>query len=92
MSWINEGYRFPEIDKAATTYFVDADVPAPSTYAYVFDTLPQLRTLIKERLGDAVTDAQALELAKNAFRNKPRASSSSSCEGQREVVDFIYEM
>lgn len=92
MSWINEGYRFPEIDKEATTYFADADVWDHSTYAYAFDTLPQLKALIKRRLGDAVTDAQALELAKNAFRNKPRASSPSSLEGQREVVDFIYEM
>ena len=92
MSWISENHSFDEIDPRAETYFRDADYDAKTGYAYTFAKLPELRALIKRQKGDLFTDEQTLEIAKNAFRNKPKSAPQATNVPDREVADFIYAL
>ena len=75
------------------TFFQDgaADRPVPEmTYIYHFDTLPEMRKLLSERLQGAMTDEEIFEAVKTAFRNKPKTDSAENTSG--DIVDYIYQM
>ncbi len=95
LDWVETEYRFPEPDPAAESYFEDMAAEGPETGAdpaavYGFRTIPELRALLKERLGSGLSDREILETAKNVFRCRPKREDRRVDNSDREVVDFIY--
>ena len=83
MSWI----------KDKDTYFQDGAEDRPvseMTYIYHFETLPEMRKLLSERLQGAMTEEEILEATKTAFRNKPKSDTVTNTSG--DIVDYIYQM
>ena len=91
-NWIEPRRGFPEIDSGVESYLEDVGNRPPSCYRYGFATLPQLKALLDERLGDQLGKREQLEVAKHAFRNKPREQYEIAVEDGRNVVDFIYAL
>ena len=62
-------------------------------YCYGFRNIPELKKLLRERLGDDYSDEQILEIAKTVFRNKPDEADAYSEKGGADAqpVDFIYQ-
>ena len=90
LKWIEKAPGFPEADPKAESYFERPEENSP-LYAYEADTLPALRKLLEERLGDLFTPAERLEIAKLAFRCKPVPSEETAPE-DRQIADFIYQL
>ena len=63
-------------------------------YVYHFDTVPELKRLLKDRMGDALSDRAVTEAVKETFRRKPRKDGPQTMETDegRKVVDYIYQM
>ena len=85
------GELFGGFDREADTYFSDAGCRQP-LYAFHFGSLPELRSLLEERLGDLLDRKEILEAAKAAFRKKPKTGYEYTALTDREPADFIYEM
>ena len=92
MSGIDMAYRFPEIDPGAESYLEDIEGCGQDTYPYSFSSLPELKRLMEQLLGDVLDEGAILEAAKEAFRNKPADDLAYTPDEDRTVVDFIYEM
>ena len=90
LKWIKAGRAFPEICREQESYFEQPE-ESPQLYPYAVTTLPALCALMEARLGDALTPAERLEIAKLAFRNKP-VPSEAPAQADREIVDFIYQL
>ena len=93
---VTDGYMFPEIDRSAETYFESASPEGSGSdtciYPYGFGNIPEMKKLFAERAAGALSDAEILEIAKTAFRSKPKeAGTDGADETERQVVDFVYE-
>lgn len=88
-----EDYRFPEIDKEAGSYFLDYTGQDEMTGRWHFETVPELKALLRERLGAVLSEEEILEAVKLAFRNKPKEQDDpEERAGDRQVVDYIYQL
>ena len=92
MNGIDAMYWLSEIDAEMDSYLEDVGECEQDTYRYGFSTLPELRELMERRLGAKLGKRDALEAAKDAFRNKPTEESVCALDEDRTVVDFIYQM
>ena len=92
MNLIDNGYSFPGIDRDADSYFEPYEKNGPEIYRYGFQTVPQMRELMKKRLSGLLNDEEINECVKTAFRNKPSAIQETYDGIDRQPVDFIYQM
>ena len=90
LKWIEKSRTFPEIRREQASYFEQPETQSP-IYRYEISSLPGFRKLLEERLGEAFTAAERLEIAKLTFRNKPVPSERPTQE-DREIADFIYQL
>lgn len=91
LNWIEMDYRFPEADPSETTYFTEFN-DEDMVNLYHFSTIADLKALLKQRLPGIFTEKEILEIAKTAFRNRPKKRAEEINLEGRNVVDFIYEL
>ena len=89
MNWIEPGRSFSEVDKSAGTYFEDAC--RSSSYVCSFSSVPQLRALIRERLGGRLSEKEISAVCSETFRNRPDDGRLKESSAGSSVVDFIYQ-
>ena len=89
LSWIEAGRSFPEPAETGSCFldYPEEDLILP----WHFDSLPQLRELLRERLGGQLSERELLEASRTAFRCKPRPAEAERDE-DRQIADFIYQM
>ena len=92
MNWTETGYHFPEPDPGAASYLEDYGPDGDCIVPYGFRTIPELRELIRERLGTEFDERQILEIAKTAFRNRPKETDTPELMKDRKPVDFVYTL
>ncbi len=87
-------YRFPMPDPELQSYFEDAEEEGPVIYAYHFETVPELKKLLKERMGEGLSDRAVTEAVKETFRRRPREAGPQTVQPDdgRKIVDYIYQM
>lgn len=90
LKWIEKDRKFAVICPEQETYFEEPEEQS-LLYRYEVTTLPEFRRLLKERLGDAFSPAERLEIAKLTFQNKPITFERTE-PGDREISDFIYQL
>ena len=90
MNWIERKRTVQIICREQYSYFERPEEQAP-IYHYEVRSLPGFRKLLEERLGDAFTSAERLEIAKLTFQNKPLPSDSPARK-DLEISDFIYQL
>ncbi len=87
-------YRFPMPDPELQSYFEDAEEEGSVICAYHFETVPELKKLLRERMGEGLSDRAVTEAVKETFRRKPREAGPQKMETDegRKIVDYIYQM
>lgn len=90
MKWIEKERTFPEKCPELSSYFEDV-LDADQIYCYHVTDLPGFRQIVADRLGDAFTPRERLEIAKLAFRNKPEKKEKAAPR-DREIKDYIYQL
>ena len=96
------GYTFPKIDPCADSYFDAASPVDDPIYRFGFSSIPELKDLIRARLGGHFSEAEITRLAVEVFKNKPKTPAGSAGsqmpipqeqeDGESRPVDFIYQM
>ena len=96
------GYTFPKIDPCADSYFDAASPVDDPIYRFGFSSIPELKDLIRARLGGHFSEAEITRLAVEVFKNKPNTPAGSAGsqmpipqeqeDGESRPVDFIYQM
>ena len=100
------GYTFPKIDPCADSYFDAASPVDDPIYRFGFSSIPELKDLIRARLGGHFSEAEITRLAVEVFKNKPKTASKASAgsagakmpipqeqeDDESRPVDFIYQM
>ena len=89
LNWIEADRSFSEPEERESWFqeYPEEEMILP----WHFETLPQLRELLRERLGEQLSEEEILEAARTAFRCKPGQAAVPEAK-DRQIADFIYQM
>lgn len=94
MNWIELEYTFQDIASKSDntkTYFEDMDETTNYITEYGFQTIPQMKELLKNRMQGIFSEQEIHNIAVTTFRNKPEHKFADEDSSKKQIVDFIYQ-